>query len=760
LPPQPTRLLGREAEIAWLCERLLEPEVRLLTLTGPGGTGKTRLAIALAGALLDPFGGDVCFVDLASIDTPERVLSHVAQTLGVYESGGLPPAEGLQRALHDRQLLLVLDSFEHVLSAAGELAWLLEICPRIKLLVTSREPLLLRWEREVPVSPLELPVPCQARDPVGAMQAPAIALFVQRAQDIDPDFRLSALNVAAVSELCGRLDGLPLAIELAAARLRVLPPAALLDRLGQRLDLLRRDGADVPSRHRTLAAAIGWSYELLTSREQRLFRRFGAFAGGATLEAVEAVAEGGLELLASMSALVEKSLVQRVAGPGPGPRFRLLETVRMFAFAELVRTGEAAEAQRRHACYFLELAERAEAGILGSEQMAWFARLEPELSNFRAALRWTIDVQDAELARRLGSALMAFWFPRGHFIEARSWLTEVLSIGGADVSTALVKTLARLGALIAFQGDAPRGSAMTGEAMQLAERLGDPYILGQVAQGRGIAALAGADLPTARANFGLARTSMRAVGNWFWEAFAEDYLGLVAAHEGKLVEAADLTASSLARRRAGGDRWGEAESLERLGLLNLRQGAVAAAHQHLCASLLLRQRVEDKLGLARGLESLAVVAAHDGMLERAAMLLGAGDALRDALGAIVLPLERGVRKTALESIRAGLGHLELAGALAAGRGLPLAEAIELATTSRASVPSRTQADQSPPSDALTLRERQVAALIAQGRTSHEIAELLVISKKTADVHVDHIRGKLGMRSRAEIAAWAAARGLG
>jgi non-specific serine/threonine protein kinase len=651
----------------------------LLTLTGPGGTGKSRLALALAGDLLDAFGGEVCWVDLGPVDSPARVLSTIARTLGVHETGGLPPGRGLQRALRERTLLLVLDNFEHVLPAAGDLAVLLEGCSRIKLLVTSREPLRLRWEREVPVAPLGLPEPDQSHDPVLAARAGAVALFVERARDREPHFELGVQNVAAVSALCRRLDGLPLAIELAAARLPVLPPLALLARLGERLDLLRRDGPDTPARHRTLTAAVAWSYGLLSAPEQALFRRLGVFAGGATLEALETVAESGPDLVEQLSALADKSLIQ-VQRRDPAPRFRLLETVRAFALEVLATDAEEPAVRRRHAEYFLGLAERAELGILGSEQENWFAELEPELNNFRAALRWAIDLPEPELALRLGSALMAFWFPRGHFLEARAWLTEALGLGGvASTAPARIKSLARLGALLALQGDGRAGARLTAEALELARQLGDRLILGQVAQGVGLAALARGEWAGARAAFDDARTCMRAVGNWFWEAFAEDYLGVVAAHEGSITEAAGLVGEALARRRAGGDRWGEAESLERLGLLSLRQGSVAEAHARLSTSLRVRCELGDKLGLARGLEALAAVAARADQVERAARLLGAADSVRDSLGAIILPPEQAEHERTVALATHGLGDDAFRAAWALGRDLSVVLALQLAT---------------------------------------------------------------------------------
>jgi len=760
-PPTPVgELLGRQRELA-LAHELLAGGARLLTFTGPGGVGKTRLALELAAEL---GGADpdrlVCFADLTPLREPALVPTTIAHAFGLAAwDARVPLDEALEARLHGQRAVLVLDNCEQVLAGARAVGALLEALPELVVVATSREPLRLRVEQELPVPPLPLPYLGYGESLAQLTDNPAVQLFVQWARRVDPGFVLTDANAHPIAELCVRLDGLPLGIELAAARTRLLPAAALLARLEKQLDLLQQRAVDAPARHQTLKAAIAWSYELLSGAEQALFRRLGVFAGGAALEAMEAVADLPSQLVEDLlSALVDKSLVQPIEGSGLTARFRLLDTVRAFALEELAEHGEEPATRRRQALYYVDLAERAEAGILGSEQVYWFARLDPELGNFRAALRWSIDQQDAELALRLGSALMAFWFPRGHFTEARAWGTETLSLPGAPpTSRARITSLARLGGLIAFQGESVRSQELTAEALALARQLGDGRIIGQAAQGVGITALAGGDWPAARAALEEARGRMREAGDWFWEAFAVDYLAVVAAQEGNAAEAQRLLTENLARRRQHGDRWGEAESMERLGLVHLRLGASAEAHAQLSASLRLREALEDALGMTRALGLLATVAAMRGQLERATRLLGAAEALRDRLGAVVLPTERAEHDRTVTLARTTMGEAAFQSAWAAGRLLLLQDVVQAATDTLDAPP--TSRPVGPSTTLLSAREREVAALIGQGLTSAEIAERLVITARTADTHADNIRSKLGLRSRTEIASWATAHGL-
>jgi predicted ATPase len=486
LPVPLTSFIGRERELT-AASLLLAGGTRLLTLTGPGGCGKTRLALAIAERMGQGDGDaraypdGVAFVDLSPIADPDLVAATVAQALQVRETEGQPLAETLLASLRDRRLLLVLDNFEQVVAAAPLLTRLLTASPGLTVLVTSRVRLRLSGEREYVVPPLPLPEPGQGSDPTALATVPAVTLFVQRAQAARAGFALTAENAAAVAAICTHLDGLPLALELAAARVRILSPQALLARLVRAhgrapLQILTGGARDLPARQQTLRNTIAWSYDLLPPEEQRLFRRLGVFAGGCTIAAAEAVAgdRTGQAVLDGLTALVEQSLLHTEDGPDGEPRFVMLATVRDFALEQLDAAGEAAAVRAAHAVHFLTLADAAAAEFRGPADDAWMARLDCEHDNLRAALSWLLDRGEAEQAMQLAGAVWWFWRTRNHLREGRDWLTRALALGGGSVS---VRARALEGAAIlhATLGDHAVAIPLLEEAVALRRGAGDRH---------------------------------------------------------------------------------------------------------------------------------------------------------------------------------------------------------------------------------------------------------------------------------------------
>ena len=470
---QLTPFIGREREVEEVKQRLLHPDVRLLTLTGPGGVGKTRLGLEVARQVMDQFEEGVCFVALAPISDPVLVPSAIAQAPRIKQGAGQSVAEALEQYLRERQQLLLLDNFERLLEAGPPLARLLSDCPRLKVLVTSRGVLRLQGEHKYEVPTLTLP-PAGYRPSLEVDRYEGIHLFAERARAARSEFRITTKNAPAVIELCRRLDGLPLAIELAAARVSLLPPEAMLARLGNKLALLTGGARDLPDRQRTLRATLDWSYGLL-NEERLLFARLAVFVGGWTLEGSEAVCDVGdeVDVLQQISALVDKILVQQRGSIQHEPRFTMLETVREYALERLEESGELERLRRRHASYFLELAEEEERASRGPLQRAWLDRLETEHDNLRASLEWSLTSQgDTELGLQLTGALSHFWYVREHHSESRMWLQSALERGSAT-SAARAKVLVGAGRLAWFQGEFARVNTLVEESLTLYQSLGD-----------------------------------------------------------------------------------------------------------------------------------------------------------------------------------------------------------------------------------------------------------------------------------------------
>jgi predicted ATPase/DNA-binding CsgD family transcriptional regulator len=774
LPFEATRFIGRRRELPAIGEAI--ERHRLVTLRGAAGVGKTRLALRAAAELRDSFADGCWLVQLSPLRAPELLARTVADALGLPDEAAGDAPQVLARNLAERELLLVLDTCEHLTDACAELAaLLLPAAPGLRILATSRAPLGLAAEHSVLISPLELP----AADDATAAHADAVTLFVDRASAVAPDFALTPGNTAAVAELCRRLEGIPLALELAAVRLRGMPVEELLARLSDRFRVLgaARTSTD---RHRTLRAAVSWSYELCTPAEQRLWAQLSVFPGGFGLAAAEHVCGPGTG--ETLRRLVEKSVVQTsVVQPGGEDRYQLLDTMREFGADLLRAAGSTAAARGRaaHREYYLGLAEQAAAGSMTSGQTAWLNRLAAETTNLRVALEFSFTAQgssnvtpgpvtasaaasaaargsSAAVSRvpaglRMTRALLPYWLMTGQFTEGRRW--HDLAVAAAPEAPGSGWAVFGAGVLAVQQGDFATVGPMLSRAAGLAEAAGDEDLAAHVTNARGMLAFYLGDLPTAQAEFEAALACYERVGFSDPTALVTDIrLASVCLLTFELDRAVKLCEESLRRCEELGEQWARGTALWTRGAARWLSGDNAAAIEDALACLRIKEQLDDLHTIAMSFDLLSVCLVGTGDFERTAVLHGASERLWTLLNAPVLmgPAYAEIRKSGADAARNSLGEERFDALSGRGYAMPLSAALAVA---RGEAPAADTAAPRAAAKSLTRREKEVAELVAEGLGNREIAERLYLSKRTVDSHLEHIFTKLGFTSRTQIVGW-------
>jgi predicted ATPase/DNA-binding CsgD family transcriptional regulator len=748
--------VGRTAELESIIQRLTGEHARLLTLIGPAGVGKTRLALEVLTSLADRFADGAAFVDLAPVRDARQVLPAMAQLLGLIDTGARPLPHRLRAYLAERELLLVLDNFEQVLPAAVQLPELLAAAPGLRLLVTSRVHLRLRAEQTIRVLPLPVPEPDGVPPLPELLQIPAVALFVERAQAQRADFQPSVQQASHLIQVTRQLDGLPLAIELAAGQASVLPIAVIAHRLDQQLQSLQWEAHDLPERQRSLQAAIDWSYALLPPAEQRLFRQLGVFVRRVALAAIDAVSGVGDEerTLDGLIALAEKSLVLpgRLEGEEPEPAFGMLETVRQYAVEQLAAAGELHAARQAHAAYFLRLAERAEPELRGHVQLSWLARLEAEHDNLRAALRWLLENKEFEQALQLAGALGNFWWLRGYFAEGAGWLEEALTKASAAPSIR-TRALSWTGLLLAARDDPEPSMAALREALALAEAQADRPAIALSSMILGASSNAAGKVAEGERLLREALALWEGLGDSYHIGYTLASLAYVPLARGEYQEAAELYAAALARWQGIGELMEVSQILLGAALPQIRLGDHATAVQLVQDALRgsLAHRARWVVSVAT--EVTLLLLRTTGEVERRVRLLGARDALAQATG-----LRTGILEPSsglsLDELRLQVAREEIQRAYRAGRALDLLE--EFSTTRAGGQKGVRQPAVASP---LSGREHEVLRLVAEGLTNRQIAAQLFLSPRTIDHHLTSIFNKLGVDTRAQAVAVAARDGL-